>query len=380
MLNVNQPTITKHFYIEGQRIISKLGDGMSDATKGSKAGKGDVSYGAKQEEAREGIVRNLKFLGEDGALLTAGNSGKTPPGQIIGDGPGGGSGGGNKDGEKFQYFYHPDHLGSTSYITDASGEVYQHLEYFAFGETFVEEHSNTDRTPYLFNGKELDEETGLYYYGARYYEPQVSVWLSVDPLLDRYLNLSPYVYVANNPLNFIDPDGKKIKPAKGVSKEFMKALAQAVEHLNKHGAAGIMASLEKSTTIYYIQEGDGVSSYLPSSRTITWDPDMGIITSEGNVMSPTAVLNHEVDHANQHDKNPVQYKKDRETKDVSYTNIEEKRVITGSEQETAQKLGEVKEGEVTRKDHGGSQFYTKGPTSTEGRREIIVTPKEDEND
>jgi hypothetical protein len=47
-------------------------------------------------------------------------------------------------------------------MTDASGEVYQHLEYFAFGETFVEEHSNTDRTPYLYNGKELDEETGLY--------------------------------------------------------------------------------------------------------------------------------------------------------------------------------------------------------------------------
>jgi YD repeat-containing protein len=71
---------TKHFYIEGQRIVSKLGDGIGDATNGSKAGKGDVSYGAKQEEAREGIVRNLKWLGEDGALLTAGNSGKTPPG------------------------------------------------------------------------------------------------------------------------------------------------------------------------------------------------------------------------------------------------------------------------------------------------------------
>jgi YD repeat-containing protein len=118
---------TKHFYIEGQRIVSKLGDGMGDATKGNKAGKGDVNYGAKQEEAREGIVRNLKFLGEDGALLTAGNSDKTPPGQIIEDGTGGSGGG--KDSEKFQYFYHPDHLGSTSYITDASGEVYQHLEY-----------------------------------------------------------------------------------------------------------------------------------------------------------------------------------------------------------------------------------------------------------
>ena len=78
-------------------------------------------------------MKNLKFLGADGQILTAGKSGKIPPGQIRGNGTG-------STPEKFQYFYHPDHLGSTSYITDASGEVYQHLVYFAFGETFVEEH------------------------------------------------------------------------------------------------------------------------------------------------------------------------------------------------------------------------------------------------
>ena len=77
--------------------------------------------------------------------------------------------------ETFLYFYHPDQVGSTSYVTDGSGEVYEHLEYFSFGETFVQEHSNTDRIPYLFNGKELDEETGLYYYGARYYDPRTSI-------------------------------------------------------------------------------------------------------------------------------------------------------------------------------------------------------------
>jgi RHS repeat-associated protein len=70
-------------------------------------------------------------------------------------------------------------------VTDAAGEVYQHLEYFAFGETFVDEHSNTDRTPYLFNGKELDEETELYYYGARYYDASTSIFLSVDPMEEK---------------------------------------------------------------------------------------------------------------------------------------------------------------------------------------------------
>jgi RHS repeat-associated protein len=139
----------------------------------------------------------------DGSILTAGKSGKVPPGQLNTKT----QGGGKTDTETFQYFYHPDHLGSTSYITDASGEVYQHLEYFAFGETFVEEHSNTNKTSFLYNGKELDEETGLYYYGARYYDARTSLWQSVDPLADKYPNFSSYAYVFNNPIRFIDPTG-----------------------------------------------------------------------------------------------------------------------------------------------------------------------------
>jgi RHS repeat-associated protein len=63
----------------------------------------------------------------------------------------------------------------------------------------------------LYNGKELDEETGLYYYGARYYDARTSVWQSVDPFADKYAALSPFAYVANNPIILIDPDGKKIK-------------------------------------------------------------------------------------------------------------------------------------------------------------------------
>ncbi len=121
--------------------------------------------------------------------------------------------------EKDLYFYHPDHLGSSSYITDADGKLYEHLEYFPFGETWVEESSNTQRTPYLFTSKELDEETGLYYYGARYYDPRTSVWQSPDPALGDYLdgfpnggvyeplNLGVYTYAYHNPVIYTDPDG-----------------------------------------------------------------------------------------------------------------------------------------------------------------------------
>jgi RHS repeat-associated protein len=165
-----------------------------------KAAGDNVDYASKKQKVQDGIVKNLKFLGMDGQVLTAGRSGKIPPGQL--------NGGSTSTSESFQYYYHPDHLGSTSYMTDASGEVYQHLEYFAFGETFVEEHSNTDRTPYLYNGKELDEETGLYYYEARYYDAKISVWLGVDPKMDKYPGLTPYNYVFNNPLVIVDFDGR----------------------------------------------------------------------------------------------------------------------------------------------------------------------------
>lgn len=212
---------TKHYYIESQRVLSKLGGGIDNKGQGPlKAGGDQINYSQKSDQVFDGIVRNQKFLSPDGTLLTAGKSGKVPPGQIIG--------GSTDNSEKFQYFYHPDHLGSTSYITDASGEVYQHLEYFAFGGTFVEEHSNTHRTPYLFNGKELDEETGLYYYGARYYDPQTSIFLEVDPLADKYVGWSPYAYTFNNPIRFSDPTGMEGEDETGPT---LKEAARLAEHV-----------------------------------------------------------------------------------------------------------------------------------------------------
>ena len=109
--------------------------------------------------------------------------------------------------EKMQFYYHPDHLGSSSYITNLDGEVVQHIEYVPFGEVFAEERNNTWNTPYLFNAKEFDEETGLYYYGARYYEPRLSLWISCDPKEEDYPMLTTYCYVNNNPVIFIDPHG-----------------------------------------------------------------------------------------------------------------------------------------------------------------------------
>ena len=125
--------------------------------------------------------------------------------------------------EQSQYFYHPDHLGSTSYVTNIFGEVCQHQEYSAFGETFLEEHASSYTTPYLYNAKERDAETGLYYYGARYYNPVSSIWLSVDPEFDKNPGFSPYNYCLQNPVILNDPNGKS--PDWGaVGKGFVKGV------------------------------------------------------------------------------------------------------------------------------------------------------------
>lgn len=116
----------------------------------------------------------------------------------------------NDDYEKMQFYYHPDHLGSSSYITNLDGEVAQHIEYVPFGEVFIEERNNTWNTPYLFNAKEFDEETGMHYYGARYYEPRLSLWMSTDPLQEKYPNISSYCYTINNPIRYIDIKGTEV--------------------------------------------------------------------------------------------------------------------------------------------------------------------------
>ncbi|HLS30562.1 MAG TPA: RHS repeat-associated core domain-containing protein, partial [Flavobacteriaceae bacterium] len=110
------------------------------------------------------------------------------------------------------FWYHPDHLGSSSYITNLDGEINQHMEYLPFGETLVEEHLNSYNSPFKFNAKELDAETGNYYYGARYYDPKWSLWISVDPLWEKYPSWSPFAYTFQNSINFIDPDGRSGEP------------------------------------------------------------------------------------------------------------------------------------------------------------------------
>jgi RHS repeat-associated protein len=111
------------------------------------------------------------------------------------------------------YYYHSNHLGSTCYVTDENAIVQQGFLYAPFGE-ITNEYNNSFGNgvipKYSFNAKELDEETGMYYYEARYYAPPV--FISRDPLFEKYPTFSPYAYCANNPVKYVDPDGREIDP------------------------------------------------------------------------------------------------------------------------------------------------------------------------
>ena len=68
----------------------------------------------------------------------------------------------------------------------------------------------TANSTFTFSAKERDSETGLSYFGSRYYSSDLSIWLSVDPMAAKYASLSPYVYCANNPVKLVDPNGEDI--------------------------------------------------------------------------------------------------------------------------------------------------------------------------
>ncbi len=115
------------------------------------------------------------------------------------------------------YFYHPDYLGSVEFVTDMRGEPYQPVRRslgeggFLLNTPWADQAFRKSPVGFYREGASLSRWQGNYYYGARYYDPKISVWLSVDRMASKYPHMSPYNFSGNNPINLTDPNGDSLK-------------------------------------------------------------------------------------------------------------------------------------------------------------------------
>ncbi len=130
-------------------------------------------------------------------------------------------------------------------------------DYYPYGLTF-NSYSRENSVPnrYLYNGKELQDELGLNWmdYGARMYDASIGRWFVLDPLSDKYHHLSPYIYVANNPIKYIDPDGKKIVVPNVADRPRILAMVNSQ-------AAGVFA-FNKKGEMYLVKTSTSGSAYF----------------------------------------------------------------------------------------------------------------------
>ena len=308
ILSVNKNRFTKHYFIGEKRIASRIGTGLFNnvyGRNGSYVTAGQQDYAErmnqiqKQKETyykQQGIAPGVPTMkgaygdpentkrGYNSIIDTLGNhdvpqgwiqtprpntTPNTNPGPPVSwndpsnpDDPQAGYGYIPNDTTKEEtFFYHSDHLGSTSYITDDHANITQYDAYLPYGELLVDEHSSSEDLPYKFNGKQFDEETGLYYYGARYMDPKISMWLGVDPLMEKYPNVTGYCYTMDNPIKFIDPNGKETYVIKnktgtytvvgGILNNNRGIYIASKDKSGKYTIKGEMIGISTSTTTFY---------------------------------------------------------------------------------------------------------------------------------
>ena len=308
IISINKNRFTKHYFLGDKRVASRIGTGLFNnvyGRNGSYVTAGQQDYAErmnqiqKQKKAyykQQGIAPGVPTMkgaygdpentgrGYNSILDTLGNHDvpqgwiqtprpNTTPGTTPGapvswndpsnpNDPQAGYGYIPNDTTKEEtFFYHSDHLGSTSYITNDHANITQYDAYLPYGELLVDEHSSSEDLPYKFNGKQFDEETGLYYYGARYMDPKISMWLGVDPLMEKYPNVTGYCYTMDNPIKFIDPNGKETYVIKnktgtytvvgGILNNNRGIYIASKDKSGKYTIKGEMIGISTSTTTFY---------------------------------------------------------------------------------------------------------------------------------
>ena len=240
---------TKHYFVESERIASRIGDGSF------------VNINAH-------VVPDSLLAGKQ-SLADSVAPGSVVPNQfsyLRGLHS-------NWSEHHTTYWQHGDHLGSASWVTDTNGTACQHLQYMPWGEPLVDLRSSSSSydTRYTFSGKERDEETGFSYFGSRYYNSSLSIWLSVDPMSDKYPGTSPYTYCGNNPVKLVDPNGREIVDGQGnvcYTKEH-GWLTNAPEDTKRIGNAMMETEVGKEQFMSLVESKTKIQMEINTSTTST---------------------------------------------------------------------------------------------------------------
>lgn len=184
-------------------------------------------------------------------------------------------------------YYLKDNLGSTRAVVDNSGNIQETYDYYPFGLLMPDRNGGTSSTMEKFTGKELDSEASLnlYYFGARYYDPAIGQWTSVDPLMKKYPEWSPYNYTLDNPLILVDPYGKALNwPPYGYPisfPEFNVAMNRSIRDISFNIDQRIKMG-EKTT----VETGAKLFDKLDNNSTLTGKIGLGI-AGLGAILTPT---------------------------------------------------------------------------------------------
>ncbi|MCB9321331.1 MAG: hypothetical protein H6570_18780 [Lewinellaceae bacterium] len=409
-LTIREDRFIKHYYIDDVRFLSKQGTGkfvhdLLPTYGGISAG--NIDYQKRMVALQQGLDQYYHDLGippgpptlygyyanpdVNGNPLPGGQGGQPwqippanwnlpigppdttgPPGppvwinaaDTIQSEPGYGFTGDALAKEILDFYYLSDAQGNVTYVTNHAGEVIRHVTYLPFGEILQDEKFDDHVPDYLFGGKERDAETGMYYFGARYYDPRMSMWQSPDPAAGEYPSLSPYAYVANNPLKYSDPDGNLIVIASKSSASFKNDVRRAFRYLqNSPTGNRLISTLKKSSHTIRIEETRDLAGveFSPDDLTVIWHPRSALKVKNGGRQTPALGLAHELGHAEKRIRNAREEDRDFEHKlHNGYHNVAEKKIIRGLEYKIARELNEA-----TRTDHEGSEYLATSPVSTQ---------------
>jgi RHS repeat-associated protein len=229
-------------------------------------------------------------------------------------------------------YYEADAIGSISSLSNGSGSLASTYVYDSAGK--LTSSTGTFVNPYRFSGREYDTETGLYYYRARYYEPALGRFISEDPV-GLFGGANLFAYVANSPVNHVDPKGQYITPAPNSTPQDVIELGRALAYLLRDSEMAkiiyqIATDPENEIVIdmHFPWEWGGDQTF---NNTIWWDPHRASTCKSGGFQTPAMQLGHELAHH----VSPVPKARDRQ-----YGNKEEKRVIEGPEHHACRTLHE----------------------------------------